>query len=124
MKEGILLFNEEKFWECHEVFEDVWAEDAHDPVRYIYWAIIQVAASLIHFRNKNLTGAQGMIAKAKEKFRKARELHILSELVFTYLDWDEFESLVMAIPEAKESKLSDFAPLFSFKFRHYPEKEF
>lgn len=117
MREGILLFNEQKYWECHEALEDIWAEDNHDPVRYIYWAVIQVAAVCIHYRDKNLIGAQGMIAKAKEKFKKCRELHVLSELALEKLDWEELESITMRIPETKDSNLEDFSELFKFRFK-------
>ena len=116
MREGILLFNEQKYWECHEALEDIWVEDNHDPVRYIYWAVIQVAAACIHFRENNLIGAQGMIAKAKEKFKKCRELSILSELAFEKLDWKRIESIVMKIPDSQSSQLKDFEEIFSFRF--------
>lgn len=120
MAHGISLFNEQKYWECHEVFEDLWAEDAHDPTRYIYWAIIQVAAACIHYRNENLVGCQGMIAKAKDKFRKCHEAHILSDLALSKLDWRELEEMVMRIPESGQSQLNDFKELYNFRFRHYP----
>lgn len=119
MSHGIHLYNEQKYWECHEAFEDLWAEDAHDPVRNIYWAIIQVAAACIHYRDKNLIGAQGMITKAKEKFRRSRDLHIVNDLILRHLDWNELEETVMAIPEGKHSSLEDFAKLFNFRFKHY-----
>lgn len=116
MREGILLFNEQKYWECHEALEDIWAEDNHDPVRYIYWAVIQVAAACIHYRDSNLIGAQGMIAKAKEKFKKCRELHILSPLAYEKLDWENFENIVMKIPDSLSSHLNDFEEIFNFRF--------
>lgn len=116
MREGIELFNQQKYWESHEALEDIWAEDAHDPVRYVYWAVIQVAAACIHYRNQNLIGCQGMIAKAKEKFKKCRELHVVSDLLLSKLDWERFESLVMEIPESSSSTLKDFAKIFDFRF--------
>lgn len=123
MREGIQLFNEQKYWECHESLEDVWAEDNHDPVRYVYWAVIQVAAACIHYRDSKLIGAQGMIMKAKEKFRKCHELHILSDLVYKHLDWKEMEEIVLRIPDGKDSVLEDFRPIFDFRFKHYPKGE-
>lgn len=116
MNHGISLFNEQKYWECHEAFEDLWAEEAHDPVRYVYWAIIQVAAACIHYRDKNLVGCQGMIAKAKEKFKKCRELHLINDLALKNLHWDKFEEIVMRIPEGKQSELQDFEEIFNFRF--------
>jgi hypothetical protein len=123
MKEGVSLFNEQKYWECHEALEDVWMEDRQDPVRNVYWAVIQVAAACIHYRDANLIGAQGMLTKAKEKFRRCRDQHILSDLSFKYLDWQELEELVMKVPDGRDSQLEDFADIFKFKFKHYPVGE-
>jgi len=118
MREGVDLFNEQKYWECHESLEDVWMEDRNDPARNVYWAVIQVAAACIHYRDSKITGARGMIYKAKEKFRRCREQNILTDIVFQYLDWEELEKLSMAIPE--EAELEDFVSLFDFRFKHFP----
>lgn len=123
MEEGVALFNEQKYWECHEALEDVWMEDRQDPVRNVYWAVIQVAAACIHYRDANLIGAQGMLTKAKEKFRRCRDQHILTDLAFKYLDWQELEALVMKVPDGRDSQLEDFADIFKFKFKHYPVGE-
>jgi uncharacterized protein len=119
IEEGIRLFNEQKYWECHEALEELWLEDRTDNARDVYWAIIQVAASCIHYRDKNIAGARGMIAKSREKFRRLHERRTLTPLVFQYLDWQELEGLVAAIPE-HEPELADFAALFDFRFKHYP----
>ena len=121
MADGVRLFNEQKYWECHEALEEVWLEDRQDPTRNVYWAVIQVAASCIHYRDKKIIGAQGMIMKSKEKFRRCRDMHILTDLAFKYLDWQELEDIVMKIPDGTASALSDFEPLFNFRFKNYPE---
>jgi hypothetical protein len=118
IREGIELFNEQKYWECHEILEDLWIEDTQDSARFIYWAIIQVAAACIHYRDHNLVGARGLVNKAREKFQKAREKNALTDLVFQYLDWEELEQLVMTIPQNPE--LEDFHSLFNFRFKNYP----
>lgn len=117
IKEGIILFNEQKYWECHEALEEMWLEDRQDPVRNIYWAIIQVAAACIHYRDSNLIGCIGMINKAKEKFKKTHELHVLSDLVYSKLSWHEFESIVLKIP--KDPKLEDFQEIYNFRFKSF-----
>ena len=118
MAEGIALFNEQKYWECHESFEDLWMEDKNDPARNIYWAIIQVAAACIHYRDDKIVGAQGMINKSKEKFRRCRDQNILTPLALKYLDWEELEKLVMKIKD-KDAQLQDFEELFNFRFKNY-----
>lgn len=117
MKEGIELFNQQKYWECHESLEDLWMEDRNDNARNIYWAIIQVAAACIHYRDENLVGAQGMITKAKDKFKRCRDQDVLTDLAFKFLDWEELEAVVFKIPN-QDSKLSDFEDLFNFRFKH------
>jgi uncharacterized protein len=121
MKEGVELFNDQKYWECHESLEDVWMEDKQDAARNVYWAVIQIAAACIHYRESNLIGARGMITKAKEKFRRCRDQHILTDLAFKYLDWEELERLVFAIPD-KDPELVHFEALFDFRFKHYDDK--
>lgn len=121
MKEGVELFNEQKYWECHEALEDLWMEGRNDSARNVYWAVIQVAASCIHYRDGKLIGASGMLFKAKEKFKRCRDQNILTDLAFKYLDWQELEDLVFDIKD-KDSTLSDFNSLFNFRFKNYPDK--
>ena len=117
-RKGIQLFNAQLYWECHEVFEDLWKEDRGDSARYVWWAIIQVAAAMIHYRDKKIGGAKGLIKKAKEKFDKCEELNVETEMMYKYLDWAELKTLVRQVPE--ESELEDFAVLFTFRFKNFP----
>ena len=119
MEEGIALFNEQQYWECHESLEDIWMEDRNDNARNIYWAVIQVAAACIHYRNSNIIGAQGMITKARQKFERCRDLRVLTDLAFKYLSWAELEEIVFKIPQGTESVLADYAELFNFRFKNY-----
>jgi hypothetical protein len=118
MKLGIELFNAQKYWECHEALEDVWMEDANDQARNVYWAVIQVAASLIHYRDGKIAGAQGLIQKSKEKFIRCEKLKVETPLLYKYLEWDQFKKMVMSVPE--NPCLDDFKNLFEFRFTKYP----
>ncbi len=112
---GIQLFNQQLYWECHEALEEIWLTDRGDNARFIYWAVIQIAAVCIHARDEKIIGAQGMLAKAKEKFRKARELGVITK-ENERLNWDELEGLVMGIPDGTNSTLKDFDVLLQFRF--------
>lgn len=114
MEEGILLFNAQKYWECHEDLEHHWLEEP-GPLQNIYWAVIQVAAAMIHYREGNLVGARGLIFKAKQKFERTEQFNIESELLKSELSWDELKSLVRAVPP--ESQLSDFKNIYEFRFK-------
>ena len=114
MIQGIRLFNAQKYWECHEEFEHHWLEEP-GPIRNVYWAVIQVAAAMIHYREGNLIGARGLIAKAKQKFSRCEQYKIENEIMEENLSWSELKELVMAVPS--ESALEDFKNLFEFRFK-------
>lgn len=55
--EGLRLFNEEDFFESHEVLEELWSE-TQDERKKFYQGLIQAAVALLHFGNGNLGGAK------------------------------------------------------------------
>ena len=115
MHEGIDLFNRQLYWECHEALEHIWLEDRGDPHRYVYWAVIQVAAAMVHYQKNNLIGANTMIKKAQEKFKKCHELGVVSDYLEKQLKWSLLESLSFEIPD-NSSKIEVFKKLFDFRF--------
>lgn len=59
LREGIELFNQQKFFECHEVIERIWLE-AKGSERNFLKSLIQAAAAFHHVQNKNISGAKGL----------------------------------------------------------------
>ena len=115
MRKGIDLFNEQKYWECHEELEHHWLEDAGDNARLIYWAVIQVAAAMYHYRDSNLEGVHGLIAKAKEKFQRAEKNRVETNYLRENLNWDEFKKLTLDAPQKGE--LQEYQSLYDFRFK-------
>lgn len=112
---GLKLFNSEMYWECHEYLEDLWREETAD-VRFVYWAIIQVASALLHFKNQNKIGAFGLLKKSKEKFLKVSVNKLLEEK----LQWSILKEIVFQIEfdeKKNDQTLSVFNHLYEFKFR-------
>ena len=66
--EGIRLFNEEEFFECHDVLEELWADVVGEERKFLQ-GLIQAAVALFHFGNENLGGARKMYNAATEKLR-------------------------------------------------------
>lgn len=66
MCEGIRLFNDEQFFECHEVLEQAWLE-ASGPQKTILQGLIQVAVAFYHLRRENFVGARRLLAAGLEK---------------------------------------------------------
>jgi predicted metal-dependent hydrolase len=64
-REGIRLFNEEEFFECHDVLEELWAA-TDGPDKKMIQGLIQAAISLFHFGNENFGGAKKLYITARK----------------------------------------------------------
>jgi len=53
---GVKFFNECEFFESHEVWEELWADEEGSAKRF-YQGLIQAAVALHHFGNGNIRGA-------------------------------------------------------------------
>lgn len=69
--EGIQLFNNRKFFESHEILEDLWREEVDQPKKF-YQGLIQSAVALHHYLNKNWRGALTEYYFAQESLDKYR----------------------------------------------------
>ncbi len=63
--EAIRLFNDEDFFECHDLLEEIWAETQGDEKKY-YQGLIQAAISLFHFGNENFGGARKLYDSSRK----------------------------------------------------------
>ncbi len=62
---GVRLFNEEAYFEAHEVWEDLWSE-SHGKERSFIQGLIQAAVGLCHFGNGNLGGAVKLYRSSRD----------------------------------------------------------
>lgn len=72
---GIQLFNEGRFFECHEAWETVWLK-AEGIEREFLHAIIQAAAAFHHFQRGNLKGGRSVGQRALGKL-EAMPNHVM-----------------------------------------------
>lgn len=66
LQEGIRLFNQGDYFECHEIIEDAWNEEA-DSVRVMYQGILQIGVACHHIKNKNWRGAMKVLERGVPK---------------------------------------------------------
>lgn len=59
---GVSLFNQARFFDAHEVLEEVW-RPARGRRRRFLQALIQVAVGLHHHSRGNLAGARSLLAR-------------------------------------------------------------
>jgi len=64
--EGIELFNAGRFFDCHEVWEEVWKK-AIGAEKLFYQGMIQVAVAILHAERGNPRGARSTWDKARAK---------------------------------------------------------
>ena len=65
-EKGIDLFNQGRFFECHEAWEEVW-KGADGELKLFYQGLIQAAVAILHAQRGNLEGAQSLYEKASAK---------------------------------------------------------
>lgn len=63
--EGIRLFNEEDFFECHDVLEELWSEVLGEEKKF-YQGLIQASVALFHFGNENFGGARKLYLSSRK----------------------------------------------------------
>ena len=81
---GLEFFNREFYYECHDVWEEVWG-DAKGQKKIFYQALIMSAVSLYHFGNENLVGALSCYQKALHEFNQLPE-HFLGLHISKFID--------------------------------------
>jgi uncharacterized protein len=72
---GIDLFNEGRFFECHEAWEEIWKR-SHGEVKLFYQGLIQAAVAILHAQRGNLDGASSLYEKASAKLDTIPHEHL------------------------------------------------
>jgi predicted metal-dependent hydrolase len=64
-REGLRLFNEEEFYECHDVLEELWAQTQGEEKKFLQ-GLIQASVALFHFGNENFGGAKKLYHSSRK----------------------------------------------------------
>jgi len=97
--QGIAYFNECEFFEAHEVWEDLWA-DNQGPSRKFYQGLIQAAVCLHHFSNGNIRGARKLYESCRTRYLDAYRPHHLGLNLQQFLT--DLETCCQAILDATD----------------------
>ncbi len=71
---GVEQFNEQRFFEAHETWEEIWLHAA-EPEKTFLQGIIQIAASFHHYLRRNFAGAQTLLAAGIVKLSRFQAHH-------------------------------------------------
>ncbi|MEO9307434.1 conserved hypothetical protein [Nitrosotalea sinensis] len=90
-------FNDERYWECHEVLESVWKK-THEGEKDLVQGIILVAAALVHYQKYENDICISILNRSMEKFTRASGL-------YHGIDVDKFRKSVMNMISSKRIEL-------------------
>ena len=71
INQGISYFNNERFWECHEVFAGVWI-NAGGNEKFLLQGLILVAAGLVHYQKDEDDICINIFNRALEKLENSK----------------------------------------------------
>ncbi len=77
--DGVKLFNERDFFECHEYLEEMWRHSDGDEARF-YQGLIQAAVCFYHWGNANFDGAMRLAKASLEKLDNLPPVYMGLEL--------------------------------------------
>lgn len=78
--QGIEHFNAGRYFDAHEVWEEIWLHSSGD-TRVFYQMLIQAAVGLHHYERGNSRGARGMHANVVEKLSRLPSVFMSLDLV-------------------------------------------
>ena len=94
LKEAVALFNEQKFFECHEVLEVLWHAEKGKDKRF-YQGILQFAVALEHHKRGNEGGFLKVLWDARDSLASYPSPHLgikVNKLRTDLDSWWEFAS--------------------------------
>ena len=80
LQEAIDLFNNQKWYEAHDAFEDIWNDLVGDE-RQIIQGILQVSVSQFHLNKGNLNGAMILLGEGLGRIRNRVSVELEIDLI-------------------------------------------
>ena len=74
LKRAKQYFNDEKYWECHEVLEGVWKK-TYEGEKDLVQGIILVAAALVHYQKNENDICLSIMKRAMEKLSSSSGIY-------------------------------------------------
>ena len=94
ISEGISYFNDERFWECHEILEAVW-KNCDGNEKFLIQGLILVAAGLVHYQKDEDDICISIFGRALQKLEN-------SNGKYHNIDIDKIKKIVNEMINSKE----------------------
>lgn len=70
LRQSVEMFNEQRYWECHETLEQMWRREPRGPEKDVQQGLILAASALVHFEKNEQDVCLGMIPRTLQKLEK------------------------------------------------------
>ena len=106
--EGIEHFNARRYFEAHEIWEEIWLRSSGD-TKLFYQMLIQAAVGLHHYERGNTRGGRGMHNRVVEKLQLLPSFYMSLDLAdfseqFRNFFADLIENNIEAAPAADKPR--------------------
>ena len=107
---GLSLFNEQQFFDCHEVLEALWNRES-EPERQFTQGLIQIAVGIYHLLRENRVGAQKLLPRGLKRIAAFQPTHRAVDVAKLCTD---VESLLRDIELGEKPTAEISVPKISF----------
>ena len=66
------LFNEQRYWECHEVMESIWRMEENPAEKDVQQGVILAASAMVHAQRNELSVCLSMLTRAVDRLKKSQ----------------------------------------------------
>jgi len=106
-------FNRQRFYEAHDVLEELWLADRNGPDGDFYKGLIQLAGAFVHLQKERLSPAAALFKLARHNLQKYPARHqqldvakvlVLIESWLGWLEADQFQK--NPLPEQSSPRMA------------------
>ncbi len=108
ISEGVSLFNDKKYFECHDYFEDLWMQCSNRD-RLFYQGMVQAAVGCYHYNQNHYNSAINQFRKSIDKLKLYPDVFLgvgLANLI-SELSIMKYELEIIANGKSREIKKID-----------------
>ena len=99
-------FNRGDWYECHETLEELWV-GSEDEIRRFYQGLLQVAVSLMHWRNGNYGGAVSLLTSGTGYLRRVASTCQRIDVASLVEEADRFAAELTGLGPERMAELPD-----------------
>lgn len=75
LEKGISLFNEGRYFEAHEAWEDLWLAERDEAEKRFYQGLIMAAGAMLHYTKRECAGANVLLGKSVPMIQEGQQSH-------------------------------------------------